>query len=172
MEVYSIASISLQRVDVSKEPILCNFTTLQKMTHSVITEFGYSKSTYWGDTLKVPLNPPPQGLGRGNGVSPPIWYIVSTTLLNCLRKAGHGAAFKCWISGDTTKLVGYYFVNDSTIFHISLSTNTPTEDTIKISQEGINMFQEQKGKRDDKSEFRKQIGTSWSLTGTRQENGT
>ena len=33
MVVHRIASISLQRVDVPKEPILCTFTTLQKMTH-------------------------------------------------------------------------------------------------------------------------------------------
>ena len=57
--VHSIASLSLQRVGVPKEPILCTFTTLQNMSHSVRTSFGYSKSTYGGETWELPLNPPP-----------------------------------------------------------------------------------------------------------------
>ena len=48
--VHSIADLSLQRVDVLKEYILCAFTTLQNMSHSVRTAFGDSKSTYGGDT--------------------------------------------------------------------------------------------------------------------------
>ena len=48
--VHSITSLSLQRVDVTKEPILYNFTTLQKTTHSVRTAFGDSKKTYGKDT--------------------------------------------------------------------------------------------------------------------------
>ena len=31
--VHSITSLSLQRVDVSREPILCTFTTIQNMNH-------------------------------------------------------------------------------------------------------------------------------------------
>ena len=126
LEVHSIASISLQRVNVPKEPILCNFTTLQNITHSVRTPFGYSNTTYGGDTWSVPLNPPPQGLGQGNGAAPDIWAILRTLLLNCLRKLGHGSALKCCISGDTTRLVGYYFVYDSTIFQIYPFPNTHT----------------------------------------------
>ena len=55
-------------------------------------------------------------------------------------KAGHSAAFKCSISVDTTKRVGYCFVDDSTIVQIGPSPNTPTQDTVKISQEGLNIF--------------------------------
>ena len=43
--VHSIAYLSLQRVDVSKESILCTFTTIQNMNHSVRTVFGDSKKT-------------------------------------------------------------------------------------------------------------------------------
>ena len=47
--VHSITSLSLQRVNVTKEPILCTFTTLQNMIQSVRTAFGDSQSTYGGD---------------------------------------------------------------------------------------------------------------------------
>ena len=48
--VHIIAYLSLKIVNISKELILCTFTTLQKMTHSVRTPSGDSKSTYGGDT--------------------------------------------------------------------------------------------------------------------------
>ena len=114
--VHSITPLSLQRVDVPKYPIICTLTTLQNMSHSVRTAFGDSKYNYGGDTWEVPLKPPPQGMGEGNGSSPAIWAIFSTPLLNCLRKAGHGAAFKCSISGLKTNLVGYCFIDDSKIY--------------------------------------------------------
>ena len=124
--VHSIASLTLQRVDVPKETILCNFTTLQNMTHSVRIAFGDSKTTYGGDTWALPVNPPHQFLVQGNGAAREIWDIVSTLMLKCLRKSGHGAAFKCCISGNTKRLVGYCFVNNSTIVHMYPLTNKPT----------------------------------------------
>ena len=137
---HSIASLSLQIVNVSKEPILCAFSTIQNMNFSVRTAFGYSKTAYGGDTWSVPLNPPPQGLVQGDVTAPAIWDIVSTPLLKCLRKAGHGAAFKFFISGNATTLVEYYFVDDSKIIQVAPLPNTPTEDTVKLAQEGLNIF--------------------------------
>ena len=110
------------------------------MSHSIRTSFGDSKSTYGGDASDVLLNTPTKIIGQLNVAAPFIWVVVSIPLLNCLRKAGHGAAFKYSISGDTTKLVGYCFVDVSTIVQISSSPNTPTEDTVKLSQEGLNIF--------------------------------
>ena len=40
--VHSITSLSMQRANISKEPIMCTFTTLQNMEHSAITAFGES----------------------------------------------------------------------------------------------------------------------------------
>ena len=48
--VHSIASLSLQRVDAIQEPIICTFTTVENMTHSVRTAFGDYNTTYGGDT--------------------------------------------------------------------------------------------------------------------------
>ena len=112
------------------------------MSHTVRMEFGDSKKTYGGDNWATPLNPPQQGLGQGNGAAPDIWDIVRTTLLNCPRKAGHGTAFKFYISGDTKNLVGYCFVDDSTIVQICPSPETSTQDTLRMSQEVHNIFAE------------------------------
>lgn len=75
--VHSLASLSLQRVGVPKEPILYTFTTLQNMVSSVRTAFSDSIKTMGGDLWAVPLNPPPQGLGQGNGVAPAIWAVTT-----------------------------------------------------------------------------------------------
>ena len=69
-----------------------------------------------------------------------MWAIFGTPLLKFLRKSVHGAAFKCCISGDATNLVGYCFIKDSTIVQISMSPNTTTKDTVKLSQEGLDIF--------------------------------
>ena len=88
---HNIASLSLQRGKVTKDPIICTFTTLQNMIQNVHTAFGNLDTHYGGDTWEVKLNPPPQILGQGNGSAPEICAIVSTPVLKCLHNAGHGA---------------------------------------------------------------------------------
>ena len=110
------------------------------MEHSVITAFGESTLNYGGDKWVVPLNPPPQGLGQGNGAATKIWAIFSMPLLNCLRDTGHGTVFKCCISQELLNLVGYCFVNDYIIINISPSPNTPNTYTLKLYQEGLYLY--------------------------------
>ena len=71
--VHIIASLSLQRENIPKEPIICKFTDLQNTEHSVRTAFGESELTYVGGEWALPLNPPHQGLGKGNRAAPAIW---------------------------------------------------------------------------------------------------
>jgi hypothetical protein len=97
------------------------------MVHTVRTAFGDSIELYGGDIWALPCSPPPQGLGQGNGAAPTIWALVSTPILNALRKKGYGAAFKCAITKNNFKLVGYCFVDDSTIVQITPSPETTTE---------------------------------------------
>ena len=92
-----VDSLSHQIVNVPKETIICTFTNLQNITHLVRTAFEDYKSTYGGDTWFLPLNHPPQGLGKGNGADPYIWDIVSKNILNCPRESGHGEVLKCCI---------------------------------------------------------------------------
>eukprot|EP00957_Ditylum_brightwellii_P029864 2259485-Ditylum_brightwellii.AAC.1 len=85
------------------------------MVHNVRTAYGDSLDNYGGELWVVKTKPPPQGLGQGNGMAPGGWALVSTSLLNAVRKAGFGVAFKCGISQGQFKLVGYCFVDDSTM---------------------------------------------------------
>eukprot|EP00957_Ditylum_brightwellii_P108617 8284469-Ditylum_brightwellii.AAC.1 len=123
--VHSIASMALQRVGTPKEPILCTFTTLQDMVHTCRTAFGDSTDSHGGNVWAIPCSPPPQGLGQGNGAAPCKWALVSTPILTALQKKGFGAAFKCCISGSSFRLVGYCFVDNSTIVQMAPSPTTP-----------------------------------------------
>ena len=138
--VQSIDYIALQRVDVPKEPIHFIFITIQNIAHSVRTAFGESANIYRGGIWAIPLKPPPQGLGQVNGAAPKMWAIVRSPLLNFLGEAGHGAVFKCRISRDYLHLVWYCFVDDSTIIQVAPTPDTPLTDTVKLAQNGLNIF--------------------------------
>ena len=64
--LHSILSLSLQRLNLPKYPILFKFTTLQNMIHSYRTAFGDSTYIYGGLKWIVPVNPRTQGLGQSN----------------------------------------------------------------------------------------------------------
>ena len=57
-----ITSLSLQRSNIPKDPIICTFITLQNMEYYVRTDFGDSENTYGGDKWEIPLNPATQGI--------------------------------------------------------------------------------------------------------------
>ena len=83
--VHNIGSFILQRSNTPKEAIMCTFTTLQNMDHSVRTALGYVESTYGGDKWSLPLKTSPQGPRQGNGSAPSMWENFSTQLLDCLQ---------------------------------------------------------------------------------------
>ena len=138
--VHSIASLCMQRVGAPKEPIICTFTTLQDMKHAVRTAAGDSDFRYGGELWVIPIRPPPQGLGQGNGAAPAIWAVVSTPVLNMLRKQGYGATFKCCISGEELRLVGYAFVDDTTKTTLAATPDEPFHCVVDRSQKSTDLY--------------------------------
>ena len=69
-----IAGLAMLRQKVPKPTIICMFSTLQDLQHTVRTAYGESKLTYRGPLWTTPL----QGIGKGNGVGPSIWDVVSS----------------------------------------------------------------------------------------------
>lgn len=137
---HSIASLALQRADMPKGPIKAMFTTLQDMEHVCRTAFGDSTESYGGEIWAIPLKPPPQGLGQGNGAAPTIWALVSTPLLDSLRKEGHGLVFKCNISQESFHLVGYAFVDDTTLVSVAPSPDWSTGQVMQRAQEALDIY--------------------------------
>jgi hypothetical protein len=138
--VHSGASVALQRQCMPELPIVCMFTTLQDMTHTIRTSYGTSNVTWGGTNLwAFPFDHPPQGLGQGtNGAAPAIWALVSTPVLNMLREQEFGAAFRLAISGRAINLVGYAFVDDSDIIQTAAIGDTDIAAVFDKAQDGIN----------------------------------
>ena len=104
--VHAAASLSMQRVGMPTEPIIMMFSTIQELTHTVRSVHGDSTRSYSGKLWGVPIH----GTGQGNGASPSIWAVVSTPILNMLRKEGYGAIFELPITHEQCWVVGFAFV--------------------------------------------------------------
>jgi hypothetical protein len=102
------ASLCMQWQGIPQSAIQCLITTLQSATHSVRTVFGDSTYTYGGPGWIKPLH----GIGQGNGGGPPIWAVISSTLLDTLRSKGLGLQMLSPISQLELSFVGYSFVDN------------------------------------------------------------
>eukprot|EP00957_Ditylum_brightwellii_P111832 8529713-Ditylum_brightwellii.AAC.1 len=111
------------------------------MVHSVRTAYGDSLDQYGGDLWILPLAPPPQGLGQGNNCAPYSWVLVSTPTLNALQEADYGAAFKCIVAKKEFCLVGYCFVNDTTMVQMAPSPFTHTTAAVKVAQAQVDLYE-------------------------------
>ena len=137
--VHSAASLSMQRQGVPAASVVCMFTTLQNMVHTVRTAFGESTQTFGGDLWAIPTTPP-QGVGQGNGAGPAIWAVVSTPVLEMMRKHSHGAVFRLAITGPDVRMVGFAFVDDSDILQTASHLDGDIDELLLQAQTGLDCF--------------------------------
>ena len=69
----------------------------------------------WGDKDAGPMS----GMGQGNGAAPAGWAVISTPMLEIMKKHGHCMAFKALISGEELKIVGFAFVDGKDLLRAS-----------------------------------------------------
>lgn len=53
--VHAVASLSMQRNGIDEPAIICTFTTLQQLAHTIRTIYGDSSRSYKGELWAVPL---------------------------------------------------------------------------------------------------------------------
>jgi hypothetical protein len=129
------AAVSMQRVGVPKSVIKCLFSTLQNVIHRVRTGYGDSSASYGGDVWLIPIH----GIEQGNGAGPAIWAVVSTPLLNALRKKGFGFELISPLSSQYHKFVGYAFVDDTDIILSALCNDD--QQVINKLQEAVDLWE-------------------------------
>jgi len=110
------ASLAMQQCGVPKSIIRCLFSQLQNATHQVRTGFGDSATFFGGCHWKKPFH----GIGQGNGASPAIWAVISSPLLNMLRKKGYFCHFVAPFSSKEINFSGYSFVDDTDLVIVQL----------------------------------------------------
>jgi hypothetical protein len=69
----------MRRMGVEEPPIVCMFTTIQNLHHSIRTVYGDSELTITGQPWTVSV----QGVGQGNGTGPHWYYDQLRTLRLC-----------------------------------------------------------------------------------------
>jgi hypothetical protein len=148
--VHNVASLCFQYQGVSEPPLVCMFTTLQNVQHRVRTAFGDSIQTYGGPNWIIPPpsramgnkdEGPPSGMGQGNGAAPTGWAVISTPLLEIMRKEGHCTTFMALLSNMTFQLVGFAFVDDKDLLRMgNLHIDTFT-DVADEMQDGLDLWE-------------------------------
>jgi hypothetical protein len=123
----------MQRNGVPHPVVDCLFTTLQNAKHQVRTGYGDSKTSYGG----IKGNLPRHGIGQGNGVGPATWAVLSTPVLNMLRKKGFGCEFISPISQEYNSFAGYAFVDDTDVIESKPSTDS-YQDSLMNLQQAVN----------------------------------
>jgi hypothetical protein len=139
--VHSVASLSIQRTTLPKPPIVCVFTTIQKMKRYIRTTFGVSSDYFGGDRDFELFAIPIQTICQGNGAGPQIWALVSTPVLNLMRTEGYGFAFRCVLTNKQLAFVGYAFVDDADIGISHPKMSSPTTIAAEM-QSAVTTWQE------------------------------
>jgi hypothetical protein len=123
--VHNIASLAMRCMGVMVNPIKSMFATLQAASHKICTAFGVSDKTY-----RSGRDPPFQGFGQGNGSGPSGWAVISTPLINMMRKAGFGFSLPTALTVSAVNFVCYAFVDDAGVVHTAKDVDT-TGDTVR-----------------------------------------
>jgi hypothetical protein len=123
--VHNIASLAMRCMGVMVNPIKSMFATLQAASHKIPTAFRVSNKTYGSGR-----DPPFQGLGQGNGAGPSGWAVISTPLINMMRKAGFGFSLPTALTMSAVNFVCYAFVDDAVVVDTAKDVDT-TGDTVR-----------------------------------------
>ena len=147
--VHSVASLCFQHQGIQEPPLVCLFSTLQKIEHTIHTAYGDSECSYSRDLWVVPLpgmamgdkdQGPQLGLGQGNGAAPTGWAVVSTLMLDIMWKQGHCTVFKALISDMEIKFVG--FVDDKDLLNAGHVGDGGTYQSISTEmQQGLDLWE-------------------------------
>lgn len=124
--IHSLASLAYRRLGVPNPPVESMFKSIQCMKHHIRTTFGDSAFSMSSEGTLIPF----QGVLQGNGASPATWVILSTPLLNMLRKAGNGGFFIEPISKNISHIVGYSFVDDTDLLQFDARDPNMTGDEV------------------------------------------
>ena len=123
---------------------------LQKAEHTVRMAYGDSTQSYGGQQWTAPMEGlawgdkeegPMSGMGQGNGTVPASWAVISTPMLEIMKKRGQCTVFKAFISGDELKIVGFAFVDDKDLLRASSPGEQTHEDVAQDMQEGLDLWE-------------------------------
>jgi hypothetical protein len=138
---HAVASLCLQRQGISKPEVVCIFSTLQNLEHTIRTAYGNSEDTYGGDMWVIPMQGVYQGNYQGNGAGPLIWAVVSSPLLDIMCEEGFGTFFKMSLSAQVICFVGYAFADDTDLVQTGKDGSETGLEILEQMQAGVNLWE-------------------------------
>jgi hypothetical protein len=148
--IHSVASLCFQHQGVPEAPLVCMLSTLQNMTHTIRTAYGDSTRSYGGRSWATPIQGlawgdmdvgPMSGMGQGNGAAPASWAVISSPILEIMRKRGQCTDFKAFISGEELKIVGFAFVDDKDLLRASSVGRKTGGEVTQEMQQGLDLWE-------------------------------
>jgi len=119
--VLTVAALCLCRAGAMTASMASMVRTLHGMRHYMQMAFGDSTISQgwreWGEPIA--------GIGQGNGTGPQIWAAVSLPLFDILRSEGFLALLIGAISGQSCKLAGFAFVDNTDLIVTDTSDSVP-----------------------------------------------
>jgi hypothetical protein len=129
-----VTSLLLHAITGNPEAISAMLTPIQHMKFYQRTGRGDSNTFMGGRSKDSPL----QGLCQGNGCAPVCWLMLSSLLMKCYHKEGHGSAITSSISGKLSKFMGEIYVNDTDLLTFLLDV-PDLETLMEITQVNLNI---------------------------------
>ena len=80
-----------------------------------------------------------QGICQGNTAGPACWVILSSIMIRCYEKAGHGSKLLSPISGQAINFMGEIYVDDTDLLNI-LTEVVDKEELMQITQQNIDKW--------------------------------
>ena len=118
-----MAILKLRQIGHRSGPLYCRFATIHNLVVTIRTAFRDTELIGDSDVYAVPLDQPFQGTLQGGADSMSNWAVVSSHIIDSMRREGHGVAFKCCISGEVIRYVGCHYVDDATQIDMPMGDN-------------------------------------------------
>jgi hypothetical protein len=148
--IHSVASLCFQHQGVPEPPLDCMLSTLQNMKHTIRTAYGDLTRSYGGPMWVAPMagmawedkeEGPMSGMGQGNGAVPASWAVISTPMLEIMKKHGQCTTFKAFNSGEELKIVGLAFVDDKDLLRASRPGEQNCQEVAQDMQNGLDLWE-------------------------------
>ena len=91
------------------------FFVIQQACHRIKTGYGVSRPVYGNEDANNPI----AGIGKGNGLGPSLWCLISTIIIKCYKRKGHNFTIITPISNRTVSLLGFSFVDDADLVTVA-----------------------------------------------------
>lgn len=134
--VHSFISLSAQRIGAPLSILLVLLMPLQESRHYIRTAFG-DFASFYGGRKDIPY----QGSGQGNASSSPFWLLVSSSMIDMMRRENVCATFTTAITLTTFLLVMVMYVDDNDIF-VTSTQHDGYEDVVHRSQQCLNIWKD------------------------------